>query len=591
MSKAKQCHFQSYIDSPNRLCLTADLAPITFRDFWCDVLQQKQAIAQLKTQHWALWQSDSYEFLVLMFAALLAEKKLILPPNRVRDLEQQFAAQGIAFLARQPVTNMTTNNAIQAEALQTLCLDDVFLNAAELVFYTSGSTGAAKEIPRTLKQLLNEVQGLADCFTVQKDVVMLATVSHQHIYGLLFKLLWPLATGNTFYLPQLAFPEDVLAMQSKLQAMGWKNYCVSSPALLKRWGSQLGMQHSEGIFSSGGKLDSGVRINFAPRLVEVFGSSETGGIAFRAADDAPWQVFANVQIEIQDQQLKVRSSHAYSDQWVLTGDRAVYVDAQPDTGAAQMSNPSMDQQPQPDTAPVLQQAHFRLLGRVDRIVKLEEKRLSLDAIEQAIVALDEISQCVVMLHRLAQRDHLVCVAVLNDAVPQTLSDKTALVAKLKSALKHALESIAIPRQWRFLSEMPVNSQSKLNKQYLTSLFEPMLLPVQLAAHQADADQLSLKLEFPVELKAFKGHFKDYPVYPGVAQVAFIQHFAIQTWPDLAWCNALEQVKFQDLIRPATLLELHLQRSGSKVSFKLLQDDLTYASGRLSFEQCPAALAE
>ena len=36
---------------------------------------------------------------------------------------------------------------------------------------------------------------------------------------------------------------------------------------------------------------------------------------------------------------------------------------------------------------------FRLLGRLDRIVKLEEKRLSLDAIEQKIIELDEIAQC------------------------------------------------------------------------------------------------------------------------------------------------------------------------------------------------------
>lgn len=568
------CHFQTYIHSKRSLCVTADFDAIHFCDFWRDVIQQQRAIAALKTTQWALWDSHSYDFLVLMFAGVLAGKKLILPPNRIRDLEQEFEAKGIYFLERQAVE---ADPVAEQVALSNLHLDDGFLASAELLFYTSGSTGAAKEIPRTLKQLFNEVQGLDDSFPQDENTIMLATVSHQHIYGLLFKLLWPLATGRCFYTPQLAFPEDVVVIQAKLHQFGWKNYCISSPALLKRWGSNLSMLHCDGIFSSGGKLDSGVRAYFESRLIEVFGSSETGGIGYRVEDDAEWQVFSNVEIHIDEQQLAVRSAHSYSDCWVLTGDRAEY-------GQALLA--ATDEG-------VGAKRRFKVLGRLDRIVKLEEKRLSLDAIEQTIMGLDEISQCVVMLHRMAHRDYLVCVAVLSKSAQTEFANtgKTALLASLKQQLQHALESIAIPRQWRFLTELPLNSQSKLNRQYLASLFEPMLIPVVLNSHQADADQFTLKLEFAPELEGFKGHFKDYPVYPGVGQVAFVQHFARQTWADLAWCKGLEQVKFQDLIRQGAVLHLHLQRSAHKVNFTIKQDAHIFASGRLSFELNHLATAE
>lgn len=221
-----QCHFQKFIDSVQPLCLDNALNSISFHHFWQDVALQAAAIAQIENLTWALWETDSYEFLVLLFAALLAKKQVLLPPNRVRELEQDFAAQHIYFLKRQNAESI---------APLSLTLDDAFLEQAQLYFYTSGSTGQPKRIPRTLKQLLNEVQGLSQSFAFENDAIAIATVSHQHIYGLLFKLLLPLATGRCFYIPQVAYPEDVVQVQKQLKTLELSNYLISSPALLKRW--------------------------------------------------------------------------------------------------------------------------------------------------------------------------------------------------------------------------------------------------------------------------------------------------------------------------------------------------------------------
>jgi len=547
------CHFQSHLHSLKALCIQPDLNQIRFQDFWQDVIQQSHAIESLSQQSWALWEPDSYQFLVLLFAALLAKKQVLLPPNRVSDLEKELAEQNIYFLQRQSVS-LAQNQNIE------LNLDDAFLHQAKIYFYTSGSTGQPKKIPRTLRQLLNEVQGLDASFHLPEQSIAIATVSHQHIYGLLFKLLWPLASGRCFYQTQLAFPEDVADIQKKLTALKLQNYVISSPALLKRWTLDVLLQDCLTVYSSGGKLESGIRPYVSRPITEVFGSSETGGIAHRKQDDALWAPFANVDIQAGEQQeLQVRSNHAFSEDWIFTGDKVEMIDA------------------------VNSKSPFLLLGRLDRIVKLEEKRLSLDAIEQKIVELDEIVQCHVLILEREHRQILVCVAVLSEQTRQQLksSNKAQCVAAIKVQLNSKLESIAIPRQWRFLTQLPQNAQSKLNKQYMKSLFQPMLLPIVLQ-QQNESDQVLYRLEFSPELECFKGHFPDYPIFPGVGQIGFIQHFARQTWAELEWCNGFEQLKFQDLIQPYMVLQLKLSRKLHKVSFVLSHAEQTLASGRLLF---------
>ncbi|MBJ9721910.1 AMP-binding protein [Acinetobacter calcoaceticus] len=542
------CHFQKFIDSAQPLCIDSALHSTRFNQFWRDVALQAAAIAQMENLTWVLWEADSYEFLVLFFAALLAKKQILLPPNRVRELEQQFAAQQIYFLKRQNAESI---------APLSLTLDDDFLEQAQLYFYTSGSTGEPKKIPRTLKQLLNEVQGLSQSFTFDEHAIAIATVSHQHIYGLLFKLLLPLATGRSFYAPQMAFPEDVVQAQTQLETLGLSNYLISSPALLKRWTTDVVLQQCQMVFSSGGKLDSGIRPLLNRPIIEVLGSSETGGIAHRTQDEDVWTAFSNVAIRIEDQQLMVKSNHAYEDDWIITGDRATWSDATCQS--------------------------FQLLGRIDRIIKLEEKRLSLDAIEQSMYGLGIVQQCHVLVFEHEQRQMLGCIVVLTEHGREQLQQlgKSAFVNHLKQQLKDHLETIAIPRQWRFLTQLPQNTQSKLNKNYLKTLFKPMLQPVVLSQSQS-ADDHIWELEFPPELACFKGHFPEQPIYPGVGQIGFLQYFAKLIWSDLQWCQGYEQLKFQNLICPYAVVQLKLSRKNHKVNFELRDSEHILASGRLLF---------
>lgn len=133
------CHFQNHIQSTQVLCIRDDLTQIRFSEFWQDVHAQSVVIKTQTEQTWALWETDSYEFLVLLFAGLFANKDILIAPHRVKDLEIELAEQGIYFLAR------SDHSVSKDGEIASLSLDDTFLNQAQVYFYTSGSTGQPKK--------------------------------------------------------------------------------------------------------------------------------------------------------------------------------------------------------------------------------------------------------------------------------------------------------------------------------------------------------------------------------------------------------------------------------------------------------------
>ena len=109
-----------------------------------------------------------------------------------------------------------------------------------------------------------------------------ATVSHRHVYGLLFRILWPLLERRPFATFDCEYPEQLLG------AVGSGNVLISSPAMLKRIGhlpARSGQWRA--VFSSGGFLPADAAADVTRVLgaeaVEVLGSTETSGVAWRTA--------------------------------------------------------------------------------------------------------------------------------------------------------------------------------------------------------------------------------------------------------------------------------------------------------------------
>lgn len=523
----------------------------------------------------ALYLDDSIEFGAALMGAWQAGKTVWLSADTVDASCVALAARVDHFFGEFPARWCAVQPAADdACALPWLPLAPAF---EALVVHTSGSTGAPQAIAKRLSQLTSEVEGLERQFGAAigtADVV--ATVSHQHIYGLLFKVLWPLAAGRAVQAHSLAYPEQLAAMLGQRPCM-----LVASPAHLKRLPEHLDWRAAQAmlraVFSSGGPLASEAGAA-AGRLLgctptEIYGSSETGGIAWRRClpgSSLAWEVFAGIEWRIeQGGHLALRSAYLDSDDWHCLADR---VDA---AGASR----------------------FILLGRSDRLVKIEEKRVSLDAVEAALVASGLALEARVVLVPVApvapvapgQREALAAFVVLSqDGRDLLAGGKPALNRRLREHLAGAVEAVALPRRWRYLDQMPVNAQGKTTHAQLLALLDdvapakPRFPNAELI--EQDGGRLLFGLIVPESLYYFDGHFADAPVLPGVVQVDWAihygrRHFALP--PSFGGINAL---KFQHVILPESPLFLELLHDPVKSSlqFRYFSDAGPHSGGRILF---------
>lgn len=119
---------------------------------------------------------------------------------------------------------------------------------------------------------------------------------------------------------------------------------------------------------------------------------------------------------------------------------------------------------------------IKLLGRADRIVKIEEKRVALNAIEAALTALPEVQAAAVTVVTRGGRDLIAAALVMESpcAHPQPLPGATYL--KLRRQLAAHLEPHALPRLMLQVPALPENALGKRDNHTLNEWFAAKLPP-------------------------------------------------------------------------------------------------------------------
>ncbi|WP_137937811.1 AMP-binding protein [Chitinivorax sp. B] len=512
----------------------------------------------------ALYETDGIQFATTLFAAWHAGKSVYLPGNILPATIEQLQHHVDHFVGEFPTScRPLPLNALTIRGDDDTSLPPLSPSFPGVVVFTSGSTGEPQAIAKQLHQLANEVATLQQVFGEQLvHTCTVATVSHQHIYGLLFKILWPLASQRPFWSESLIFPEafsEVLAMRPAI--------LISSPAHLKRLPDTLDWQvaraQTHAVFSSAGPLPDDAVPLITARLgktpMEVYGSSETGGIAWRQRTNdlnLGWTTFPGVQIQIENELLIVQSPHLPDTTWYGTADRASIQD----------------------------NTHFVLLGRNDRIAKIEGKRVSLVAVENALQACGW-TQASRVLMLPDTREHLAAVLELNDTGRVKLAQigKTQMIRQLRQQLANSIEPVALPRRWRFIRNLPTDSQGKCSLSALAQLFAPTQATT-LTAFQNESNAC-MTLAVTPDLLYFDGHFPQAPVLPGVAQVDWVIREGRSRFGITGQFTRMEALKFQRIIHPGMQVELELDWRSDKqaLSFKLSSSAGLHASGRVIFE--------
>jgi len=391
--------------------------------------------------HWGLCLDDSYRFCVALLACWYASKTPVMPGHSRAALLNEMQEQLDGVLCDMPLAvSLPLLTWDEAEAQGQL---PPLPASSALILFTSGSTGAPRQVVKSLTVMEQESRWLSALWGEQlQGCRVIASVSHQHLYGLSFRLFLPMTLRLPFSAQPLFYGEQLAQLPRDCRYA-----FISSPAFLSRLDSTLDAPGCELIVSAGGTLRGPdaeqVWQRFGCPVSEIYGSTETGILAWRQCDraDAPWRSFSGVRLEqVTPERWQVWSPLIAGDNGLALDDR---LNMQPDGG-------------------------FQLAGRHDRIVKIGDKRISLSEIERRLTDLPEIDDAVALVVTRHDRQAIGVVLSLTSTL-----DEAALHQhrqQWKRQLQCWLEPLAMPRYWRIVATIPVTPQSKRAWPQIEELF-------------------------------------------------------------------------------------------------------------------------
>lgn len=409
-------------------------------------------------------------------------------------------------------------------------------NNEQFVFHTSGSTGEPKTIIKSKDCMLAESRDLAKFFKFSPDTIFVSTVSDEFMYGTTFTVMLPKALNCKVDGERVVYPEDIKDYE--------KFVFVSTPSFLEKLAKyNYTFKHKpEMIISAGAKLDDkifGYLEKISKAVTEIYGSTEAGVIAYRQKHNAKLQFFENVKY------INNTISSPYFDEseLELNDELEFFEDG------------------------------FIVKGRNDRIVKIQEKRISLDEIERDL----NKSNLVKKSYCLKLGDKLCSAIILNNKGEKFLENfgKLELIKAIK---KSAPLNIITPKKWRFLTNLPTNERGKIDGARVKEWFNTNVTYPNIVKLENDGQNAEITLIFPKNSNFFKGHFPDFPILPGVVQLFFAKEFARDIFNLYFVPQKVKKVKFSSIIKPEMKVKLVLTRNEKSIEYKYIDEEKTFSSG-------------
>ena len=300
---------------------------------------------------------------------------------------------------------------------------------AKFYLQTSGSSGKSKMIEKSLAQMIKESEYLATELNFSSQNTFFSSVSHRHMFGLTFKVFLPLVLGARVIADELNYPEAILGL-------GLANHVfIASPVLLRtitQSPAASALKGLSGIVSAGSPLKKELRGELGricdARIIEIYGSTETGIVA--RDEGCGLRLFGAVNAGLDDR------------------------------GALNVSSPWCEFFQTNDAASI-DEGRLALQGRIDRIVKLNDKRVSLESIETKLLESGLLADCYCAPHPKFKR--IAALLQLNGEGLKKFRKigKKGVAAELKELLK--LEFKNSVRYFKIVEKMPRNQQGKFEK--------------------------------------------------------------------------------------------------------------------------------
>src|SRR5262245_19103548 len=533
---------------PTALVAESGATVMDFARFYADVAANALRVRQLGCRRGLLVTNDSYWGAVGLFALMHAGAEVIMPQNSQRGTLAAISDAWDLLVCDGPLDHggaaLVLDTGGQGADAPLSALDPF----TPLSFFTSGSTGAPKRVAKTLAHLDREAEAVDAVLgtIVPRGARVRSTVSHQHVYGLTFRLCWPLASARPFTSIANEYWETALAALDREEAL------ITSPAHLTRLAGIAPLPPARRpslVLSAGAPLTEGAAeaaaAVFGVPVTEIFGSTETGAVAWRRRDraGAAWRALPGVAVQSsRDGLLSVRAPHVPGGEHV-SSDR---VDIEADGGF-----------------------HFR--GRNDSVVKIEGQRVSLPELEEHLRRLPWIADAaVVVLDESAAQ--LAAAVVPSTAGAAVLAEIGAFRfgRRLRRALTETQDLAGLPRRWRFVDALPSGTLGKRRASDIIRLFRRSDLTnarsvrptePEIRVFRTLADGAEFDLFIPPDLAYLDGHFPHMPIVPGVALIDWAVKLAARHLNFPIDSAQAFRVKFRRIAIPNTLLTLSLRHAG------------------------------
>jgi acyl-coenzyme A synthetase/AMP-(fatty) acid ligase len=306
--------------------------------------------------------------------------------------------------------------------------------------FTGGSTGAPKIWSKTPQNLFGEAFHLARTLGVGPEDLVLSTAPPQHIYGLLASVLLPFVASARVVPRTCTFPREILATLEKEKP----SVLVSVPIHYRMMAAGEVEGHSLRLaLSSAAPLSPEDAARFREKtgvaVTEIYGSTETGGMALRVAggDHGSWEPFSGLSCKIQGERLLVRSDFLSPDLpcdaegFFLTADRVERAGS-----------------------------GFRLLGRADHVVKIAGKRVDLEEIREKIRRIPGVTDACVVLDATDLRGPSQTAALVATGLP---------AREIRAAVRALSIPCGRPRKIRTVPSIPVLPNGKFDRERIQRL--------------------------------------------------------------------------------------------------------------------------
>ena len=403
-----------------------------------DLLPEKPTVINLA--------DNRYRFLVGFAAALVRGQTTLLPPSRAPGALAQIAqdygssyclVDGAEQVEQLPSFQIPTRTGSPA---YTAKVPQIPIDHPALVAFTSGSTGSPHPHSKTWGSLVAVARSMGTRLGLKTSdhLTVVATVPHQHMYGLEASMMLPIQHGMAFHVGRPLFPEDVRLALAEVQS---PRMLVTTPLHIRACVTACSrLPQVECILSATAPLPVSLAKQaetlFHTTVYEVYGFTEAGSVATRrtVAENA-WHVLDGITLYQESAGCSLQAPY--------------------------LRGPI----PFPDLVSLQEPHRFVLHGRGTDLVNIGGHRGSLSDLSQKLNEIEGVQDGVFFL---------------PDDTGTSVTRLTAFVVApgkaaehILSALRTVIDPLFLPRPLHLVPNLPRNETGKLTREALLGLLQEL----------------------------------------------------------------------------------------------------------------------